>query len=230
MSDQQAAPETAPVETTDAPQTETQAPQEGAPQLGIDPALDARLNELGQSIGQLTQGFQQMQEAQYEDPYQSQQQYQSQYGQEQQDPYNGLDPNDPRDQMLIQSQQQLQEMRQSQDRFAHETWLRDINALEERIPALKDPAVGGPVVEHAKQLAQAMGFDPNGRIPPMVLETAYGKFQADKIAAGQQPIQQVQGQQATLEGAGATPQQPAQDPMDTYFPAEAPQQRSVFGI
>lgn len=220
----------APVETTDAPQTETTEQQE-APQLGIDPALDARLNELASGIGNLTQGFQRMQEAQYEDPYQQDYQdpYQQQYDQ-QQNPLAELDPNDPRDQMLIQSQQQLQALQQSQDRATHETWLRDINALEERIPALKDPAVGGPVVEHAKQIAQAMGFDPQGRIPTILLETAYGKHMADQYASKQQPIGQVQGQQAHLEGAGATPQQPPQDPMDEYFPPNQQQSSNIFGL
>src|SRR4051794_28457323 len=103
------APEAAPVETTEpAATTETQAQEQ--PQLGIDPALEARLNELGNSIGQLTQGFQQFQDAQYVDEYQDP--YQQQYQQQQQDPYGGLDPTDPVQARLIQMEQRYGNLEQ----------------------------------------------------------------------------------------------------------------------
>jgi Sec-independent protein translocase protein TatA len=202
------------------------APVEGqeSPQLGIDPALDARLNELGQSIGQLTQGFQQMQESQYEDPYQDP------YQQQQQDPYNGLDPNDPRDAQILQMQQGYQQLQQQTENMAQEAYARDLQGLTQRIPELDKPEVAGPVVDQAKQLMHQLGQDPNGRIPVGLIETVYGKYRADQIAAGQQPLSQVQQGQATLEGAGASPQQPEQDPLDQYFPAQNAEPTNVFGI
>jgi hypothetical protein len=57
-----------------------------------------------------------------------------------------------------------------------------------------------------------LGQDPNGRIPVGLIETVYGKYRADQM---------VQQGQATLEGAGASPQQPPSRTRSTsIFPAQ----------
>ena len=219
MSDQAVEAQAEP--TTEAPQeTQEQAP-------GIDPALDARLNELGSQVGQLAQGFQQFQEQAYQEPYQDP--YDQQF-QPQQDPYNGLDPNDPAHAQILQMQQAYQQLQQQTENMQAEAYQRDLMGLTREIPELDKPDVAEPVVNAAKGILQQMGQDPNGRIPVGLIRMAYGQYRADQIAAGQQPLSQVQQQQATLEGAGASPQQPEADPLDSYFPAQQDEPTNVFGI
>src|SRR5436190_18776666 len=103
MSDQQAetAPETtAPVETTGEQTTESP---------DILGQINQRLDQFGQELPNLiSQQFAEQQYA-YEDqqPDYGQEQYQSQ-----EDPYGGLDPNDPRDAALIQARNELNERKQ----------------------------------------------------------------------------------------------------------------------
>lgn len=213
MTDQTAGTEQAP-ETTEAPAetTETQNPDLGA-------QLSEHFDKLSQSFTQQLQDLEQRFEAQPEyDPNESYQ-----------DPYGGLDPNDPIQAQLIQTQQALQSMQQSQERFAHENWSRDLQALAERIPELNKQEVAQPVVDHAKFLVQSLGGDPNGIIPVALIETAYGKYMADQIAAKQQPIEQVQQGQAHLEGAGASAVQEQADPLDEIFPPRQ-QADNIFGF
>jgi hypothetical protein len=216
MTDQTAGTEQAP-ETTEAPPgtTETQSPDLGA-------QLSEHFDKLSQSFTQQLQDLEQRFEAQPE-------YNQDEYYQQQQDPYGGLDPNDPIQAQLIQTQQALQSMQQSQERFAQENWSRDLQALTERIPELNKQEVAQPVVDHAKFLVQSLGGDPNGIIPVALIETAYGKYMADQIAAKQQPIEQVQSGQAHLEGAGASAVAPEQDPVAEMFkPQDRPD--TIFGF
>jgi exonuclease VII large subunit len=217
MTDQTAGTETQAPETTVAPETtETQQ----APDLNAQ--LSEHFDRLSQGFTQQLQDLEQRLDAQqtYEEPYDPYQQS---------DPYGGLDPNDPVQAQLIQTQQALQAMQQSQERFAQENWSRDVQALGERIPDLNKEEIAKPVVDHAKFLVQSLGGDPNGIIPVALIETAYGKYMADQIASKQQPIEQVQQGQAHLEGAGASAVAPEQDQVAEMFkPQDRPD--TIFGF
>lgn len=221
--------EAAPVETTEPATTE---PAQGAqtqeqPQLGIDPALDARLQELSGQVGQLTQGFQQFQEAQYEDPY-NQDPY-AQQQQQYQDPYNGLDPNDPVQARLIQMEQRYGNLEQGYGRLQAEHYSAQIEQVLNEYPQIRDPEIGKAVMDNLREA----GWDvdsPQPTVLPKALALAFKAYQADKFAQGQKPISEVQQNQATLETAGASPQQPAPNPMDEYFPPDRPASGNLFGI
>jgi len=75
----------------------------------------------------------------------------------------------------------------------------DAEQLTAKYPDLADPAIAGPVVSAAKELAEALGR-PDLAQNMQVVELVYKAQRADKYAAGEQPVGAEQGFE--LERAG----------------------------
>src|SRR3712207_1408273 len=105
---EQGTPADAPQEAVEAPQGDVQEGQGGSPDIlsQMSERLDSMPSQISEAVAaalaqQQEQGYE---DDGYDDPYA--QQY-DQYGQPvQQDPYGGLDPNDPRDAAILQMQAQ----------------------------------------------------------------------------------------------------------------------------
>lgn len=216
-------PEAAP-ETQGAEAPETQGPD-------ITQQLSERFDALSGQMEQLTQGWQQFQESAYEP-----EQY-DQYGNPtQQDPYGQQqeqfqpDLSDPNQlaQFIDQRAQAIADQRTGP--IQQQITAQQLQALAGKYEVLQDPEGLKAIDAVTGRIAQQFG-NPQLATDPFIVEMAVKAHLSDQFASQQQPISQVQGQQAHLEGSGATPQQPEQDPMDTYFPAD--QQRrpdSPFGF
>lgn len=224
MADQQPEASVEPTQTSDAPQETTQDSQPDI--LG---QINQRMDQFGQELPNLVSQALEQQYG-YEDPYgqdqfQQQDPYAQQGFQQQQDPYGGLDPNDPIQAQLIQTRQALDEIRQGQQATNQELWSRDLNAMFEKYPDIKsDPKVSQAVIENLR----GAGIDPNTMVSPRALEMAYKAHRADVIASQQQPLDQAQQNAVTLEGATAQQQQPEVDPVQELFGAP-PVNNPVFG-
>lgn len=86
----------------------------------------------------------------------------------------------------------------------------DAEALTARYPALADIKVAGPVVDQARQLADAMGQPALATSIPFI-EVVYKAQMADKYAAGEVPAG-VEKQFGLESGAGANPQNGTPEP------------------
>jgi hypothetical protein len=217
----EAAPETPATGTTEAP--ETQAPD-------ITQQLSERFDQLSGQMEQLTQGWNQFQEAAYEpeqDPYS-----QDPYAQ-QQDPYQQQQPqvdlSDPQQlaQFIDQRAQAIADQRTGP--IQQQITAQQLQQLASKYEVLQDPEGLKAIDGVTGRIAQQFG-NPQLATDPFIVELAVKAHLSDKFASQQQPIGDVQGQQAHLEGAGATPQQPADDPMDKYFPADQGPSNNVFGL
>jgi hypothetical protein len=83
---------------------------------------------------------------------------------------------------------------------------RDMEALAARYPDLDNVEIARPVVDAAKELAEALG-NPDIAVNSKVLETIYKAQMADKYAAGEVPVggqQQVELERAGGAGPAAT--------------------------
>lgn len=183
-----------------------------AAQQGYDP-YDQGYDPYGQ---QAQQGYPQQAQQGYPQP-------------EQQDPYGGLDPNDPIQAQLIEARSQIQEMQQGLQGIQRDGWNRDLQGVLGQYPEINpqsdqhNPAAAQAVIQNV----QALGFDPSGLVPPRAIELAYKAYRADQIAGQQKPVDD--GQQVVLEGGQAQAQQPEQDPIEAIFGAPGQAPNSVFG-
>lgn len=203
-----------------------EAPETQAPD--ITQQLSERFDQLSGQMDQLTQGWQQFQEAAYEP---EQDQYAQQFDQ-QQDPYGQqpqMDLSDPNQlaQFIDQRAQAIADQRTGP--IQQQITTQQLQALAGKYEVLQDPEGLKAIDQVTGRIAQQFG-NPNLATDPYIVELAVKAHLSDQFASKQQPIGDVQGQQAHLEGSGASQQQPEQDPLDEIFPAEQQQQRSVFGF
>jgi hypothetical protein len=218
-------PEAAPDQGAEAP--EAQGPD-------ITQQLSERFDQLS---GSLDEKFAELQSSLYEpeDPY-GQQQYQDPYAQQQQDPYGQqnqqpqMDLSDPQQlaQFIDQRAQAIADQRTGP--IQQQITAQQLQALAGKYEVLQDSEGLKAIDQVTGRIAQQFG-NPALATDPFIVELAVKAHLSDQFASQQQPISQVQGQQAHLEGAGASPQQPEQDPLDDIFPPDSQQgPKSAFGF
>lgn len=221
----------------DATQAAPEAPAQAAEAPQVNDALMARLDEMSQQIGQLTQaapaepqwqggisdlpyaeGDQSQQFDPGFDPYQQQFQGPDQYqpGQYAPDPYQ--DPQQAQAQAMQQLQSFIAEQVQQgvQQHVTPYIQQQRANELERQYPDLADPQKAGEVVAQTAQYAQKLGRPELARDPQLV-ELVYLAQQARSQAAQETPADGDQG--VHLESGGAAPQQEESDPVTRMLAA-----------